>query len=162
MSVDMNVGEVRKGGITWFELTVGRHFHGLEVHAKVVPQVEEFVKALGDGSTEYSDMFDRAWFPLKGDDRLKVYVVKDLIASNYTIGRPGSEFKYPKDMRINLSFLRLVGIGSPSGVRFGVEGPYSPAYSKALFGEVMAATRTFIMDYIVPFNVSFKISTQDI
>ena len=162
--MDTNFGSVRKGDITWLDLSIGRHRRGLEIWVKSVPQIEEFVKGLGDGSTDYTNAYDGEWFPIDLNNPPKVYQLSQpLSAPGYNLNLVGSALKSGKDPKsVNLSFLRLVGIGSPEGVRFGLNGPFSPAYGRTLFAEINAAVRSFILDYIVPFNINFKISSTDI
>lgn len=151
-----------KGGVSWFELSMNRGKKGLELYVKTDPRVEDFMKSLGNGGKDGLEAYGRDWFPLE-KDMLHVYKIERSVDSKtYTLSLPAEPLRSLRDGKINLSFLRIVGIGDPQGIKFGVTVPISRSaaidFSKIIITEV----RNVIRDYIVPFNINLRISSQEI
>lgn len=158
------VEQLNKGGICWFELSIGRGRRGLDFYVKTVPEVENFMKALGAGKKEQVDAYGRDWFSLEENGKLEVYQMdRELPPSpTYTLTSIAEPLRGAKSGKINLSFLRLVGISDPGGVKFGVAGPFSRSFAREISQTILAETRTLIRDYMVPINISLRISTQEL
>lgn len=159
--MDENIEQVVKGGVCWFEFGLKRGLKGLEVSVKTLPEVEAFVKSLGDGKFDPVEAYGRSWYPL--GHPLNVYRLEtDVQSAGFTLLNVTEGFKIYKTNKINLSFLRLVGIGSPAGVRFGTEGVHSRQFLKDIGVSIVNETRSLIHDYITPVHVNLRISSQHI
>lgn len=157
--------EVVKSGICWFELGVGRGSKGLEISLKAVPQLEEFFQGLSGGKKDPIELYGRNWS--SGDNRdLEIYGLQrdlQLENANYFVNRPTEPLEEDgRGSRLNLSFLRLVGISDPQGVKFVISGPYSKEYTRVLTARIGAETRNLIRDFVVPVYINLRISSQDI
>lgn len=161
------VDQVVKGGIVWFELALTRRRAGLEVHVKTSPEVEQFMKGLGDGVRDGAEIYARKWQSV--DVPLEVYRLEESFPKNpnYFIDKPCELFSVfvregrERDERINLSFFRLVGIGETAGVRFVVPGAYSAQYVDELSKKIITESRNLIRDFIVPVNINLRISSLE-
>ena len=153
---------VVKGGICWFDLAIDRGPKGLEVYVKTDPRVEDFVKSLGNGKNESVEIYGRSWYSLTGKDLEIHQIERSLESRSYTLEAPAETFRSARDGRVNLSFLRIAGIGEPQGVRFGVAGPFSKSHVRELMSDVITETRSLIRDYIVPVHINLRISSQEI
>lgn len=153
---------VVKGGVSWFELAIERGPKGLEIYAKADPRVEDFVKALGSGKTDGIEVYGRSWYPLAGKDLFIHQLERNLTSSEYTLDAVSESFKSQRDGRVNLSFLRIVGIGDPQGIRFGLTGPFSKTHVREMLTNVIGETRSLIRDYIVPIHINLRITSQEI
>lgn len=151
-----------KGGVTWFELALGRSRAGLEVWVKAAPTLEDFMKGLSDGGkSEPTESFGRKWQPTGIGAELRVYNLNHPgypKGGDYTINKPGDYFD--NDL-VNLSFLRLVGISDPAGIRFIVTGPYSKMFIKDLSAKIIVETRGLIREYMVPVTINLRISSVE-
>jgi hypothetical protein len=153
--------QVVKGGVCWFNVAMNRTYLGTEVYIKTVPEVEAFIKSFGNGEYDNIDAYGRSWLPV-GNSVLNVYRLNKDITGIFTINRVSEDFgDSPKDGRTNLSFLRLVGIGSPEGVRFIIVGPASKKYLRLLASEMTEAVKKLITDYVVPVHINLRISSLE-
>lgn len=161
------VVEVSKGGITWAEFSIDRSFKGLTIWARTNRQLELFMKGLGDGRAIDVTEFDKQWTLTKpGDPKLTVYHIGTIIPedtfSGWTLQYPGSGVKMVLDREtVNLSFLRCVGISGPDGVRFTINVPHSRSYVKSLSGDILKGIRELIYEYVAPFTVNLRVSSQE-
>lgn len=154
---------VVKGGVCWFDLAIDRGPKGLEVYVKTDPRVEDFIKALGSGKKDTIDVYGRSWFSLTQGKDLEIHQLERNVQSGtYTLDAVTEPFNSARDGRTNLSFLRIVGIGDPQGIRFGITGPFSKSHVRELMGDVINETRSLIRDYIVPVHINLRISSQEI
>lgn len=153
---------VIKGGVSWFDIAITRGPKGLEIYLKTDPRIEEFVKSLGSGKKDTIDVYGRMWFSLTGKDLEIHQLEKNVQSGSYTLDAVSEGFKSQRDGRTNLSFLRIVGIGDPGGVKFGISGPFSKTHVRELMGDVINETRSLIRDYIVPVNITLRITSQEI
>lgn len=160
---EAEVGAVVKGGVCWFEMSISRGARGMEVFVRAAPQIEQFMKDLGKGEKENVAMYGRDWVSLDATDLMVYAVTKTFTTPNtYTIGRASEGFENVKDGKINLTFLRLVGIGEPAGVRFLITDPVSKQYMKRIAGSVIQEVKNFVRDFIVPVQINLRISSQEI
>lgn len=153
---------VVKGGVCWFDLAIDRGPKGLEIFVKTDPRVEDFVKSLGTGKKENVEIYGRTWYSLAGKPLEVWHMEKALLSSLYTLDGVTEPFKSPRDGRVNLALLRVVGVGSPEGARFGISGPFSKTHVREVMGDVINETRNLIRDYIVPIHMNLRISSQEI
>lgn len=164
---ELTTGNVTKGDICWFTMSITRGKEGLVVYVKVDPRIESFMASLGAGQKELAETYGAEWYPI-GEKPLEVYsLFRDIKQSgNYTISVPGSSFtfrdKKTGDEKINLAFLRLVGIGSPEGVTFGMAGPFSRDYIRDIQTSVPKQVKSLIQEYVLPVNINLRISSQEV
>jgi hypothetical protein len=156
--------EVIKGGKCCFELSIERGPKGLILFVRAMPEVENFIKSLCDGGVDPVEMYSREWFSV--DVAKPVYIhrlERDIptASSSYTIAHPGEPLR-SKEGKYNISFLRIVGIGSPEGVTFGVAGPFSKEFIRIFMEGACKEVRTLISEYIVPVHINLRISSQEI
>lgn len=154
--------QVVKGGTCWVDLAIDRGPKGLEIYVKTDPRVEAFVKALGNGYPDNVEIYGRSWFSLT-PAVLEVHQLgRNLESSMYTLEAVAENFRASTEGPVNLSFLRIVGVGDPQGVRFGVTGPFSKTRIRELMGDIVKETRNLIRDYIVPVHLNLRISSQEV
>lgn len=154
--------QIVKGGICWVELSIGRTSKGLEVWVKAVPEIEQFCKAQSDSKKDGVEVYARGWI---SDKPLEAYRFKaNLAEQGYSLIYVGGslDVQTSEDGRVNLSFLRLVGISEPEGVKFTVAGPFSREYLDRIGQGIIQQLRTFVRDYIVPVQVNLRISSTEI
>lgn len=157
--------EVKKSGVVWAEVNFARAKNGLEIHVKTDERIEEFFKSLAyNGEHDDIAMYGREWLPAKLGGDLRVYRYEKELSGNrisYTVTRPAEGIENNREGVLNLSFLRLVGISSPEGVRFVIAGPYSKDYVSRISKQISTEVRNIIREYIVPVAINFRISSQD-
>lgn len=153
---------VNKSGICWAEFSFNRHSRGLEIFVRTVPEIESFIKSLGSGKVDPSEAYGREWFPI-GAQVLMINRTdsKDVVGPGWTISRVAEPFSNPKENKVNLSFLKIVGVGSPEGVRFGANGPFAKDYVRDLSQSIVRETSNLIKSYIVPLHINLRISSQE-
>lgn len=156
-----DIVEVSKGGICWFEMSINRGAKGMELFVRAAPQIEAFMKNLG-GEKEQVAMYGRDWIAVGGKD-LEIYGIGKIgNGQTYALSRPAEGFDNPKDGRVNITFLRLVGISEPAGVRFLITEPVSKQYIKGISARLIGEVKNFVRDFIVPVTVNLRISSQDL
>ena len=155
--MDLNVS---KGGISWVEFSLGRNLKGLEVFVRAAPEIEAFIKSLGNGKTDPIENYGTEWFPISTEtltvhrtDKSPVY------GDSWTLDNPGESIVNHKELglKVNLSFLKLVGVGSLEGIRFGVKGPFGKNFIEQYGRDIVAETKKLVQQYIVPVHVNLKI-----
>lgn len=164
--MDIVEKEVVKGGLTWVEYSVGRTNGRLDIWVKAVPDVEKMFK---NEQVDAVEAYGKEWF---GFDKkgLHIYRLSSDPAPNstYTLVRPGTSMIFQdanalaKGTKFNLSFLRIAGISSPDGVRFGVNGACSKQYVKDIANSILAETNKFLYDHIVPVQINLRITSQEV
>jgi hypothetical protein len=155
--------KVVKGGVCWFQIAAERGPKGLVLYVKTAPQVEEFVKGLGNGGKDGVDAYGRGWSAAPGGEPLEIHRIdKDLQNMSYTLNFPTIGFREEKMGRVNLSFLRIVGVGSPTGAKFMMNGPFSKQFVKENLAAATQEARSLIRDYIVPIHINLRISSQEL
>lgn len=153
---------VMKGGVCWLDITPSRCSKGLALHVKADPRIEDFIKSLGSGKKDTIDVYGRSWFSLTGED-LEIHQIEHNVqAGTYTLDAVTESFRCTRDGRVNLSLLRIVGIGDPQGIRFGLTGPFSKPYVKESLQSVIAETRNLILDYIAPIHLNLRITSTEV
>lgn len=157
--------EVVKGGVCWIELALNRGPRGLVVHVKTVPEIEEFMKALGDAK-DAVEVYGRSWQPHAPTRDLEVYRQNNSLTGDqplsYTISKPCEPLVDLKVERVNLSFLRFVGVGDPQGVCFVITEPFSEPYVTKLSRMLVLECKHFVQDFIVPVHINLRISSQSL
>jgi hypothetical protein len=163
MAQDMIVDEVIKGGKTWFELAIGRNGNGMTMFLRTDPEVEAFMRNLGNGKMDGISAYSDYWTSLTGTP-LNVYRLEKNFESSprFSIGNPGESLRLEKGGKVNISFLRLVGVGSPAGVQFGISGPVSRQYITDTRLLIVQAVRELIKEYIAPIHIVLRITSQEV
>ena len=152
---------VMKGGVCWLDVTPSRCQKGLALHIKADPRIEDFIKSLGSGKKDTIDVYGRSWFGIEKE--LEIHQLERNVQSDrYTLDAVTEGFRSRNDGKVNLSFLRIVGIGDPQGVKFGLTGPFSKPYVKESLQTINAETRSLILDYIAPIHLNFRITSTEL
>lgn len=162
----MSEVQVNKGDVCWFELSVGRNSKGLDIFVKADVKLEEFFKGQM-GQSESVSIYGREWINSDPDKDLETYKISKSLTSasmalTYTLTEVSTPLESLRDGRINLSFLRLVGISNPGGIRFSIAGPYSKDYIKRISTSIGKEVREFVKEYVVPVHVNLRITSQDV
>ena len=151
--------------IDWVEYSISRTSDGsLHIWVRTVPQIENFIKSLGNGKVDPIGAYGTEWFSLDDND-LTVHRTdkKTISGSTWTLDSVGTSIVSSAEMGVktNLGFLKLVGIGTPEGVRFGVKGPFGIDFLTRFGREITNEARNFVQEYIVPVNISLKIYSRN-
>lgn len=165
-------GGVEKGGIIRVQFSIGRSPRwaaGIVLTAKVTPEVEEFMRALGSGDRVAVRTLSRDWSPVGGGADLDIYDMTRPIVPDkghyYTLNHPGRPFFVDvsggSGSLTNISWLRLVGISEGSGVTFGVQGPISDTSIKHLRDRLQRDVETFYKAFLRPVKCVVQLSTQE-
>ncbi len=187
--VDVNSVDVVKGGETCISLGLERSTKGLRVTIKAHPRVEEFFKTLCGNEVKDAQLTDRHWrlsddnaplycytlppntdgFPQEEGGEYVINRVGAPLVVNNTPDPGGAPARIDGNGRylgynpkVNISFLRMVGISESQGITFYVGGVYSKDAVIKLLEQIGTGLRRFYIDFIRPMNVSVQISTQSI
>lgn len=165
----METAEINKGGETRIRTILHRTSAGLSITVWAVPEVEEFMRRIGNGETVAVNSIGRHWTPLTSD-ALYAYAMPPMTEQLHTdeggpitlerLGHPLLEQVGGKYEQINLSFLRLRGISEGQGVTFGVKGVYSLGHLRKMLDKVNGATRKFYVDYMRPMDLSSSLTVD--
>ena len=134
--------EIIKRGETSLTISLIRSAGGLTVSVKAHPQVEAFMRGLGNGDHVDIKAAGPYWRTVSRDPDARLYVynqttaVEPVLLDNgdqANVNRPGqllvdNNFQHDSGRtkrNINLSFLRLVGISENAGVTFAVRGVHT-------------------------------------
>lgn len=159
---DLVVEKVTKGGETWLELSIDRTSKGMAIWARTLPQVEEFIIALnevGDPPIPI-DSYSRGWTPGTVNPLMVRMITRDIDCNYYSLNQVGGQLNSRNSP--NLSFLRIVGVGTPEGVRFCIGGPVSKGHITSVKEAVLNASRQLFRDYIVPVHINLRITSTEI
>lgn len=147
---------VNKSGERWLEFTTLPTKEGLLVRVKTKLVVEEFMRGLGDGSSDPVEVYDRYWL----GKNLRVYKLSRRIGGDlYRVDAPGKGLMEEGASMSNLSFLRLVGVSE--GVEFVVKDVYSTELRRQIRDKVGESFRRLVEDYIKPVRVTLIVSGQE-
>lgn len=153
--------EISKGGLDWGSISIDRRASGIEVWAKLDPKIEELIQSASEGQGSYKvplETYGRNWRGMDPTPNIEVYSLeKPMDGATYTLLGPCKELKDPKG-KLNLSFLTMVGIGSPNGVRFMIVGPAQADYVKEYGKLVVRDITYFLREYLVPVHVGINIT----
>ena len=167
--------EVIKRGETSLTVTLIRSASGLTVSVKAHPQVEAFMRGLGEGQTTDAKAAGPYWRPVGSSPKpLMIYSQNvavepvflnsgDVVNINhcgqpllipYNDGNPG------KRTMVNLSFLRLVGVSEDAGVTFSVRGVHSFEAVNKMREQIGEGYKRFYQTYMKPIMADIVVSTQ--
>lgn len=161
--------EAIKGSHCWLELSMERNIHkhakGLIMRLKGDPRLEDFMRDLSGAETENVSLYGRYWHPIKPDLELRAYKLPKGALNDMpgvAFNQLGADLRSTLDGTLNLSFLRLVGIGSPDGIRFELSRPTSVTFARAVSGDLTRQTVNFVREYISPMAINLRITSQDL
>lgn len=152
-------GFMKKGENVVF-VTFERRLNNLTFNVTAKPQVEEFMRALGNGSKKELALVNaKPTWTAVGDAPLEVYHQGMKInIPGFHLDNVGGPLQGENDS-VNLSFLRLVGI-SKGGVSFKVSEVYSTSQLDKLQAAFANAFDKLYHEYIKPENRAVIVSTQ--
>lgn len=153
--------DLTKGGLNFGHISVERRSSGIEVWARLDPRVEELIQSACEGQGTYKtglESFGRQWKGLAPTPNLKAYTLeRTLDGPSYTLASLCGPLKDAKG-RTNLSFLTIVGIGQPDGVRFLIIGPAQAEAVREYGRNVVRDTNYFLREYLVPIHIGINIT----
>lgn len=154
--------KVVKSDVCWLEIGLCRGKLGLEIAVKAEPRVEDIIKSMAAGEgTDPLEAYGTEWVSAPGSEIHVYSFTKDVTSMDYTIATIGHGF-FDKLGKVNLAFLRFKGISKPEGIRFCVSGPVSRQHARDIGAKIVQASRIFVRDYVVPFNIGLRISSTEI
>ncbi len=148
-------------GETRLRLSLRRTSKGLKFTVKADPMLEELISGWANATSESVSSWGRLW---QGEEALRVYLVPESVnrmesgIGPYSLSHVSQEILLSNGM-LNMSWLRLVGIGS--GVTFTVGGVYSLKQVQEIAEKIKAVIRSFYMDYLLPVTVHLTMSTEE-
>ena len=169
---------------SWIDLTIKRgpirgdnkNRVGLILQVRARPDVEEYLRGLADGRRVLVEAMGDAWvnctpntgaleaYDLELNANSRLYTLSavgaGLIIDENINGQLRNRIAQNNDERINLSFLRLVGIGNPDGISVGLLGAYSHDYVMKVKNILPQAVKQFLQDYLVPITVNLQIVSK--
>jgi len=155
----MGIENIEYKGQSYIKAAFKRGRKGIELNIQAVPEIEAFIRDLGQGTTDDVTLYGKDWYTTNPDAPIKVYKIKSLPQNGpmmeYRLDLPG--YSLMNDEQVNLSFLRIAGISEPGGVTFGVKGAYSLPYVINLKSAIGRAGRQFVRDYVAPFDIHLMI-----
>jgi hypothetical protein len=165
--MDQTTETLVKGGICWFTMSITRGKNGLIIYTKTDPRIEDFFQSLGQGQKEPPEAFGPDWYAINKPLHVHgYYKALPTMPIEYSVNMPGGPFTIRDKNRpievVNISFLRLIGIGSPEGVSFGVVGPFSRDYIRETQGKILRQVRNLVQEYVLPVNINLRISSQEV
>ena len=157
---DTNVATLEKHGDTVIRTELAWTTQGLLVKVRAHQDVEDFMRSLGTGElTEPKATGHRYWEPQKGSELLcydlstNLGILTTEAGAVYRFDRVGYPLLEQTDYKgevINLSFLRLAGISSVSGVTFRIKGIYSLEARNRMRELLGMAQRRFYFSFMKP------------
>lgn len=176
--------KVVKRGETVINITFRRSMGGLTLAVKTHPLVEEFFRNLSTGEQSDVRAAGRYWQPLDKDARLMAYNLAEAIPilqvdakrrvrfdwlgrhlispQDATRGPEGGELGgRAANTDINMSFLRLAGIGEGAGITFTLKGVYSDGAIQEMNDHLAEASKRFYQTYMRPVNLNIQIVTSE-
>lgn len=174
---------VVKRGETCIITSLRRSALGLSLTVKAHPAVELFMRGLSPADTPPVEvaLSDRYWSIPAGKPPLLAYKIgtpippfinpstglhlftlNNLSRPLLDAGRDSEGGHNERDLPVNLSYLRLVGISEGVGVTFNVRGVYSLDALRVMQEKISVAQQQFYIHYIRPINLSVIVQTQEV
>jgi hypothetical protein len=155
---------------------------GVTLHAKALPEFEEYMKTLSNNQKMPSAAYGDTWLNVADPDKpLELYNGDFTPNHNYNLiaisGQPLLIRDDPNNPRgalarlqnanmtgdpdlPNLSFLRTVGISEGEGIAIGFAGAYSWDYINRMRTLYPLALKQFLHDYIVPITINLHVMVK--
>lgn len=173
---------VVKRGETCVITTLSRTALGLQLRVKAHAALELFMRGLSvpDQPPIEVALQDRYWVPPAGKPPLMAYRLSGPLPTltNPLTGGPmftlerlarpllddgaGDDGPRGRDLPVNLSYLRLIGISEGMGIAFNIRGVYSLDALRMLQERISYAQQQFYVNYIRPVNLSVIVQTQEV
>lgn len=171
---------VVKRGETCVITTLSRTALGLQLRVKAHAALELFMRGLSvpDQPPIEVALQDRYWVPPTGKPPLMAYRMSGPLPTltNPLTGMPmftlerlarpllddGDGGGRDRDLPVNLSYLRLIGISESQGIAFNIRGVYSLDALRNLQERISYAQQQFYVNYIRPVNLSVIVQTQEV
>lgn len=151
---------------------------GLRLRVQANSEVEDFMRSLSNKRVISADAIAPDWVSqdLTASKALDTYIIeRNLSGKDYTMEAIGQQLLIGggKQVRladgsiglsgdkINISFLKLVGISNEGGVEFGVSGIFSAEYVNKVRTAINPAIAQFLKDYLVPVSYTFSVFSRD-
>jgi hypothetical protein len=142
-----------------------RHDRGVLVNVKLDPSIEAFFRRWGGDIKEPVTYHGPIWTPVKPkiDPSLEVWnynPTSDDEPPPYSLYRAG----YPliENGQANISFLRLVGAGTPDGVSFVCDMVVSRPELERTANKLIRASELFYQEYIQPVGLRLSVKTEEL
>lgn len=162
--MEPTIERVTKGGECWLELTIDRKSKGMELWVRSDPRVEEFISTLseGDNTPDPIETYGKRWIATNPEQPLMVRrMLREVDTNIYTLSLVGETLAGTRGIS-NISFLRIVGVGSGEGIRFSVPGPVNRDYIRTIKDNILLASRQLFRDYIVPVHISLRVTSTEL
>lgn len=173
-----------KRGETYINMTFRRSMSGLTLAIKTHPSVEEFFRNLSTGELADTRAAGRYWTAIAKDAPLMAYNLAEGIPLLHIDSRRRARFDWlgrqlitpqsadhaaeggelggrSSGVEVNLSFLRLAGIGDGAGVTFQLKGVYSDLAVQEMHDHIAEAAKRFYQIYMKPINLNVSIVTTE-
>lgn len=180
-SVDLGSVDLIKRGESCINLAFRRTMGGLTLTVRTVPGVEDFFRGLSADAPVDVRGLGRYWTGLDPTQPLMAYNLAepipiiqldqykqarfDWLARQLVNGGSNDEPLRSTSgktvQQVNMSFLRLVGIGESNGVTFRIKGLFSDDAALAMRDDVGIAAKKFYQTYMRPLNLSVAVVTQE-
>ena len=156
--------DIEKAGLDFGSISVDRRSKGIEVWAKLDPKIEELIQSASEGQGNYSTSLEasgRNWVGMEPTPNIKTYSLeRPLDGTTFTLSALCGTIKDAKN-RTNLSFLTMVGIGKPEGVRFMIVGPAQAEQVKEYGRNIVRDIKAFLQEYLVPVHIGISIRVDN-
>ena len=152
----MSETSVVVGGETVLSMGLRRTDDGIDIHVTASPKIEAFFKRWSGGLQEDSRTYGRMW---TSKDPLKLWsfprdgTIRDI----YTLWYPCGPLE--EDGQLNMTFLRMVGISEPGGIRYTCEQVASTESLEKVCFQMKRAGRRFYSEFIEPVHMQVNITT---
>lgn len=137
---------------------------GVRVDVRVAPSVEEFFRHWGGGSQSAVTLQGRMWRPVSADASaaLRSWNVMsiDIEDGGFDLFAVGQDIHHSTERGTNISFLRLVGAGTPEGASFIVDTVVSREGLEKLAERIRRACGRFYEQFIKPANFHIAVETR--
>jgi hypothetical protein len=142
------------------QLALKRTREGVSLEVKTVPAIEEFFRSMGNGNQQSVNYWGKSWQSFDGSE-LCVWDSQYLVTPSnnrldiLSAGQPLVRSYINDDNKIsevvNMSFLRLVGIGGTNGVKFLIKGMVaSTTELEDIRNKLVNAGKQFCVEYLAP------------
>lgn len=161
-----------KSGEMCLNINVRRALGGVNFSVKAAPAVEALFKSWGDGGSRRVHEYVRdGWLPV-GGAQLNVYNLAK--PNGISIGDDGETFcidnpghpiisTHPvsgQENVLNMSFLRLEGISTDTGISFSIKGVYTIEMLKKIVDRIRFASRRIYNSYLKPADFNLQVFTS--
>lgn len=145
-------------GSLGIHLRFRRFTGGVQMNVRALPEVEEFVKGLGDGATIPLSQYGGIWSaPGEAVEPLVYNLDQAMRSADFTLGGIGEALVDERRGHANLSFLRFKGISQEGGVTFVVKSPMSRTMIRGIGPVLSRAASRLVDEYISPVDIEIRV-----